>query len=137
MLILAKIAGAIAIVVVCFFVTLAVLDYVGFPTPTTDQVRARNAKQIMAALEKHYAAKGKYPLLPEKDVLTSELRKPLVEGKFIAALPADPPDAAPIRYVSIDGNSFGMLVVQNKKNCLIEVRAAQTMWWGGPPPCQF
>jgi hypothetical protein len=135
---LAKIAGAIAIVVVSFFLALLALDYVGYPAPTLDQVRAGNAKQIMAALEKHRAAKGAYPVLPGADVVTSELRKPLVEGKFIAAIPEDPPDAEPTHYVSYDGQSFGLLVVQDKKNCLIEVRAPHKMgWWGQPPYCRF
>ena len=77
MSIIAKIAGAITIVVVSFFVTLRVLEYVGFAA-TADELRASNAKQIMAALEKYRAAKGAYPVLPDKDTLTIELRKPLV-----------------------------------------------------------
>jgi type II secretory pathway pseudopilin PulG len=134
---LTKIAGAIAIVVVSFFATLIALDYAGFPNPTEDQVRARNAKQVMAALEKYRAVKGTYPVLPVTDSVTSELRTPLVEGHFIAAIPVDPPDAAPTRYVSVDGKAFGLLVFQNKKNCLIEVRTTKSQWWGQPPPCQF
>jgi hypothetical protein len=136
MSILAKIAGAIAIVVVSFFVTLAALDYFSAP-PTTDQVRASNAKQIMAALEKYRAAKTTYPVLPLLDVSTVELRKPLVEGNFIAAIPTDPADAEGTRYVSIDGKSSGMRVVQNKKYCIIEVRTSRSGWWAQPPPCQF
>lgn len=134
---LAWIAGAIAIVVVSFFATLVILDYVGYPAPSADQVRAGNAKQIMAALEKHRAAKGAYPVLPVVDSITSELRKPLVDGKFIAAIPADPPDDEPTHYVSYDGSSFGLRVIQNKKPCLIEVRITKSGWWGQPPLCKF
>jgi len=138
MLNLAKIAGAIAVVAVSFFITLIVLDYIGYPAPTPDQMRASNAKQIMAALEKYRAAKGAYPVLAGSDSVITELRKPLVEGKFIAAIPADPPDAEPIHYATYDGQSFGLLVFQNNKGCLIEVRAPHTMgWWGQPPYCKF
>jgi hypothetical protein len=77
-------------------------------------------------------------VLPVQDSETSELRKPLVEGNFIAAIPADPPDAQPTHYVSYDGKSFGLLVVQGQAKCLIEVRAPQKMgWWGQPPYCKF
>ncbi len=135
MSILVKIAGAITIVVVSFFVTLTILDY--SPPLTPDQVRASNAKQIMAAVEKYRAAKGAYPVLPAVDSVAFELRKPLVEGNFIAAVPTDPSDAEATRYVSVDGKSFGLKVIQNKTSCLIEVRAYKSGWWGQPPPCQF
>jgi hypothetical protein len=129
-LVLRLIAGA-AIVVGSFAATNLVLDY--YYPRSVNEVRTRNAKAVMAALEKHKAAKGGYPVL--LDGLVGELSEPLVKGGFINALPSDPVGPQFLRYVSYDGKAYGMLVGLEGGPCLIEMGISKSGFWGQPPAC--
>jgi type II secretory pathway pseudopilin PulG len=93
-----------------------------------DQVRAGNAKLLMAALEKYRSSKGAYPVLLDKPI--TDLKSTLVDGGFLKEIPPDLRDAQPMRYVSHIGTSYGMLSTKNRKRCLIEVGVSNTGWWG-------
>ena len=130
-LVLRLIAGA-AIVVVSFATTNLLLDY--YYPRSVNEIRIRNAKAIMAALEKHRKAKGAYPVLA--DGLVVELSGPLVKGGFINAFPSDPVGSEFIRYVSYDGRAYGMLVgFEGGAPCLIEMGISKSGFWGQPPTC--
>jgi hypothetical protein len=122
-----------SIVATSFFGTLYMLDWFD-----PDAVRVRNANLIMAALEKHLAAKGSYPLLPVRDSYASQLAAPLVAGGFIGAIPADPPGTEPIHYASFDGKSFGLWMHFARSGpCKIVVGGPSAGWWGETPACSF
>ena len=82
----------------------------------------------MAALEKYRNAKGAYPLFPNNRI--TDLKPTLVDGGFLAGIPRDPPDAQPMRYISIAGTSYGILSTKNRQPCLIEVGTTNSGWWG-------
>jgi hypothetical protein len=111
----------------CVFAVLLALDS-GRPPPSPDQTRAGTAKLLMAALEKYRSAKGAYPLLSNTRV--TDLKPTLVDGGFLAAIPLDPADAQPMRYISTTGTSYGILSTKNRQPCLIEVGISNTGWWG-------
>jgi hypothetical protein len=143
------IIGGIGVVAVSFFATLFVLDYKeSVPTDPNgrDLLRAEHARSIEAALEKYRSARKTYPVFPSADVLLSDLKKALVDGGYLNTIPADPLwRDKPYRYVSYNGSSYGLLfhVELAKANipkggqCLIEVGASATGWWGQPPTCPF
>jgi hypothetical protein len=125
--------GGMAVVTIFFFGTLFVLDFLD-----PDAVRVKNAKSIMAALEKYRATKGTYPILPIRDSRTTELAGALVSGGYLDAIPADPPGAEPIHYASFDGKSFGLWMHFVKASqCKIVIGAPSAGWWGDLPVCQF
>jgi hypothetical protein len=137
--------GGLAIVAVFFFGTVFVLDYFYLPYP--DYVRASHAKDIKIALEKYKAAKGRYPATFPSNPLT-DIRKDLVGGGFIGALPSDPiyGDAVSSGYMYASGGaSYGLLVhlkyatgnIPAGGVCLTGVGFAATGWWGNPPACPF
>jgi hypothetical protein len=68
-----RIVSGLTIVIVFFFGTLFLLNYLNPLTP--DSVRVKNVKSVMAALEKYYAANGAYPVLPVPDSLLPELSR--------------------------------------------------------------
>jgi len=84
-----------------------VLMVIGLNSPSdADQGSADAAKLLMVALEKYRGAKGAYPLLVDKPV--TSLKSTLVDGGFLKEIPPVPTDA-PMRYVSSDGTSYGIL----------------------------
>jgi hypothetical protein len=111
----------------CVFAVLLTLD-TGRPPPSPDQVRARTAKLLMAALDKYRSAKGAYPLLGNNRL--TDLRPTLVDGGFLTEIPPDLTDAQPMRYISTTGTSYGILSTKNRQPCLIEVGIKDTGWWG-------
>jgi hypothetical protein len=116
----------ISVAALCVSLVLLVID-LGRPLPA-DQVRAGTAKLLMAALEKYRSAKGAYPLLIDKPI--TALKSTLVDGGFLEEIPPVPTDA-PMRYISSDGKSYGILSKKNGKPCRIEVGAGDTGWWVG------
>jgi hypothetical protein len=137
--------GAVAIVVGSFFGTLFVIDMFGGPK-TTDQVRADHAARIKAGLEAYRRTRGQYPA-PFPDNPLTDLRKELVGGKFLAALPQDPfYELGPnqYRYVSGDGKIYGLLFHMKKpvkphgdSSCVTGVGSAGSGWWQNAPQCPF
>jgi hypothetical protein len=118
--------AALCIVAVFFFATLYALDLLD-----PNVVRKRNAQAIIGALERYYAAKGTYPVLPARDSYVPELAAPLVSGGFISAIPSDPPGLEPTRYYSYDGKSFGLLLhFKDYPPCKIAMRDPGKGWWG-------
>src|SRR3954471_23725842 len=76
--------GGLAIVALCFFGTLFVLEY--FDPGARDRVRAEHVRSLRAALENYRKARGSYPVYPDNPV--DALRKDLVDGGFMSAIPA-------------------------------------------------
>jgi hypothetical protein len=111
----------------CVFAVLLALD-TGRPPPSPDQIRAGTAKLVMAALEKYRTAKGAYPRLTNNPL--TDLKPALVEGGFLSDIPRDLTDAQPMRYISNNGTSYGILSTKNRQPCLIEVGISNTGWWG-------
>jgi hypothetical protein len=144
-----RIIGGLAVVVVSFFGTLLLMD--SFDTPDSldsiDRVRAGHARSIKAALASYKAKRGNYPF-PFAGSPLSDLKKELVDGGFLPAIPFDPGDLPDkrYRYIAPDGTAYGLLFhVQPRdgKNpadstCITGVEPAGGRWWGGsPPPCPF
>lgn len=111
----------------CVFSVLLALD-TGRPPPSPDQIRASTAKLVMAALEKYRTAKGAYPRLVNNPL--TDLKPALVEGGFLSDIPRDLTDAQPMRYISNNATSYGILSTKNRQPCLIEVGISNTGWWG-------
>jgi hypothetical protein len=114
----------------CVFAVMLAVD-TGRPPPSPDQVRARTAKLLIAALEKYRSAKGAYPMLGNNRL--TDLKPPLVDGGFLTEIPPDPTDAQPMRYISTTGTSYGILSTKNRQPCLIEIGITNTGWWGLTP----
>ena len=45
--------------------------------------------------------------------------------------------AQPMRYLSRTGTSYGILSAKNGRQCLVEVGASNTGWWGVRIPCAY
>lgn len=89
----------------------------------------------MGALERYYAAKGAYPVLPARDGYVPELAAALVSGGFISQIPSDAPGPEPTRYYSNDGKSFGLLLhFPTLFPCKITMRDPGKDWWGPETP---
>jgi hypothetical protein len=142
-LILMSMAG-LAIVVFFFFATLYALDY--NDRRARDGIRAEHAKLLRTALENYRKTRGTYPLFPDNFV--DDLKKDLVDGGFLRAIPADPlrgsPPGQQYRYVS-DGTIYGLLFKIELANgnitagglCLTGVGTKGTGIWAEPPDCPF
>jgi hypothetical protein len=131
MRIVANILGGIAVVAFSFFATLYAIDYYD-SRRSPDEIRTRNAKAVMAALEKYRAAKGSYPVIPDRPI--SELAGPLAD--FIAAIPPDPP-GKPTQYASFDGKIYALLMNFDRDGrCIVEPKKIKTGFWG-VTPCGF
>jgi hypothetical protein len=137
--------GGAAIVAVFFFGTLFVLDSQTPETP--DSIRVAHARSLKAALEKYRSAQGVYPS-PFLDNPLTDLKRALVDGGYLRAIPRDPDLSAvdkQYRYVSRDGKTYGLLFhvqfpigkIPAGGNCLTGVGTANTGWWGQPPDCPF
>jgi hypothetical protein len=125
-------------------VTLLAFDY--FHPINPDLVRANQAKALKLALESYRAAHGTYPH-PFGGNSLQYLKKPLVDGGYIATIPIDPVfgETNQSRYVSIDGLTYGLLFqlqsaagkVPAGGTCITGAGTAGTGWWGQPPDCPF
>jgi hypothetical protein len=139
--VLVRIIGGIAIVAISFFGTLFTLDYLD-----PDSVRATHAKSVKAALEKYRSAKGAYPF-PFPDNPLTDLKKVLVDGGYLVAIPDDPvfgaKDKDRYRYVSNSGKNYGLLFhlstgkTPSGSTCLTGVGTAGYGFWGQQPECPF
>jgi hypothetical protein len=138
-----RILGGLAVVLVSFFGTLLVLD-VFFKS--VDGVRADHAKSIKASLENYRVKRGTYPF-PFTGNPLSDLKKDLVDGGYLTAIPQDPGELSDKNYyyVSDDGRSYGLLFHQRSHDpksptdsrCLTGIGIAGKGWWGPPPACLF
>lgn len=139
-------AGGGLLIMVLFFVgTLFVIDHYApdFNDPNTrNRLRGKHAEQLMNALEGYRKARGAYPLLPDNEV--DDLKRFLVEGGYLAAIPSDPlrqTRGKQYRYGTPDGIAYGLLfhiesADGSKLNqCLMGTRGRQ--FWGDPPACPF
>lgn len=136
--------GAIAIVAGSFFGTLFVYDYL-YQLPYPDNVRAAHATAVKEAMEKYRVAKGGYPAYSGP---LEGLKRELVSGGFIGAVPLDPVYASdPTNGYQIAANStaYGLLVhLKNATDylpansaCMTGVKFDGVGWWGNPPKCPF
>ena len=123
-----RIVQALAIISIAALCNVSLVLLAPNPRHSQDQVRAGNAKLLMAALEKYRSTKGAYPLLVDKPI--TDLKSTLVDGGFLKEIPRDLTDAQPMRYVSHTGTSYGILSTKNREPCLIEVGVSNTGWWG-------
>ena len=135
-------AGGFAVVAAFFFGTLYFLNQ--RDGGARDLVRAEHAKTIKAALENYFGARGVYPLFPDNPV--DDLKKDLVDGGFVRAIPSDPlGKEQQYRYVSSNGKSYGLLFHLEQANgkipaggtCLTGVGTSAKGWWSQPPDCPF
>jgi hypothetical protein len=136
--------GGLAIVALFFFATLFVLQYLD--PGARDRIRAEHIKSLRAALESYRSARGSYPIYPDNPV--DDLKKDLVDGGFLTAIPADPlrgsPGGQQYRYVS-DGRRYGMLIkleagsskIPSGGLCLTGVETKGSGMWREPPDCPF
>jgi hypothetical protein len=139
-----RIVGGLAIVAAFFFGTLFVLDYTALKYP--DSLRAAHAKSFKAALERYHSARGYYPYPFPNNVL-SDLKKELVDSKYLDVIPVDPSGMKEKEYyyVSNDGKTYGMLFhlqfpvgkIPAEGTCITGVGTAGTGWWNQPPDCPF
>jgi hypothetical protein len=142
-----KIIGGLAIVLISFWGTLFLI---GTPEYENNQLRAKHARLLADALEKYRQARGMYPVLPENPV--DDLKRELVEGKFLDAIPNDPARAATgrqYRYAG-GGRAYGLLITLEPEPALAGVSKAKPAMtcaagvnikgsgaWGDPPACPF
>ncbi len=122
------ICAGTAIFTASFFATLWFLDRSPVSAAKSDA-----AKVLVVALENYRSYRGTYPIFLNIDVPLSELEGALTHAGVIAALPAIE-WVKLSRYVSVDGNSYGLLVSKNPP-CLVEVNISKSTWWGQPPAC--
>jgi hypothetical protein len=139
--------GGVVIVAGFFFGTLLILDYLAASTlQYPDSVRAAHATSLKAALERYRSAQGSYPS-PFPDNPVTDLKKQLVDGKYLDSIPKDPDTNPEIQYhyVSNDGKAYGLLFrlkfaagkVPAGGSCLTGIGTARSGWWGQPPDCPF
>jgi hypothetical protein len=127
-----KILSGLAIVGVFFFGTLFLLDQID-RRRSPEAVRAEGVKSIKAALE-YRSARNAYPDLPNGPI--TQLADPLVGGGYLVAIPNELQGSSN-RYLS-DGKSYGLRIArQSGGDCIVEVGATKTGWWGLTLPCSF
>jgi hypothetical protein len=100
-----------------------------------DTPMAREARSIMAGLQKYHAARGAYPILDSPLV---ELKELLAKDGYLGSASGDLSgidNAA--RYASVNGKSYGMLFHPSGTRCLVEVGRSYIGWGERPPPCPF
>jgi hypothetical protein len=139
-------AGGGLVIVVLFFVgTLFAIDYYApdFNGPNIrNRLRGKHAELLMNALEGYRKARGAYPVFPDNEV--DDLKRFLVDGGFIVAIPAEPLRQTlgkQYRYAAPDGSIYGLLLnVESPEpmklnRCLMGTRGRG--FWGDPPACPF
>jgi hypothetical protein len=132
-----RVLVAFGIVLFFFYGTIFILDFYDAPPPNS---LAQETKSLRMALQGYRRERGKYPILPDNPI--GDIKKQLVSGGYLAGDQTEQDKDA--RYVSLDGNSYGLLFHINRGQdnplgipCLIEVDAKATGWWGQPPRCPF
>lgn len=140
--------GGLAIVAIFFFGTLFAIDYFApdLNGPgVRDRLRAKHAAILKEALANYKKTVGSYPNLPDNDV--DDLKKYLVDGGYLSAIPNDPLRAtsgSKYRFSS-RGTSYGLLFQLEEASgkipahggCLTGVGTAGSGMWGQPPDCPF
>jgi hypothetical protein len=106
-----------------------------FRAPPVDTPMAREARSIMAALQKYHAAWGAYPILESPLV---ELKQQLASGGFLGPESGDfsATDNAAL-YVSVNGKSYDLLFTVDRSRCIIEVGRSYIGLGEKPPPCRY
>jgi hypothetical protein len=130
---LVRVVGA-AIAVLAFY-----FAYLSLHKSPAHQPQFEKLRTLVRQLEQHRDAKGGYPQAPD-GVPIGELEKALADSGVAFRTSMDfantDPDA---RYLSIDGDSYGILFHFHRANasgtCIVEMRTFWTGWWGQPPPC--
>jgi hypothetical protein len=146
MRLLLKVIGGLAIVLISFWAT---LYFITSREHENNQLRAKHAKLLAAALEKYRLARGVYPTVQGP---VDDLKQELVEGKFLEAIPSDPARSATgqqYRYVG-GGTKYGLLIILEPEPAMAGVTAAKptltctvgvnirgTGAWDDPPSCPF
>ncbi|MBR1120198.1 hypothetical protein JQ628_01635 [Bradyrhizobium lablabi] len=142
---LLQVVGGLAVIAASFLGTLAVLDLFNSGR-ANNELREQHIKSLSGALEKYRQARGFYPL--RQDAPVDDLKRDLVDGGFIAAIPSDPaqPKGPQYRYAG-GANTYGLLVTFEPQSYLIGTKAGFTCTvgvkikgsgaWGDPPLCQF
>jgi hypothetical protein len=140
------VTGALATIAIFFFGTLFALDFYS-PAHATNRLRAEHVKLLADALEKYHRARGAYPNLPGSPV--DELKRELVDGGFLEAIPSDPARLSKGQeYLYVGGGDvYGVLVTLEPEPLLIGTKAAFTCVvgvhilgsgaWGDPSACPF
>jgi hypothetical protein len=139
-------AGGGLVIVVLFFVgTLFAIDHFApdFNGPNIrNRLRGKHAELLMNALEGYRKARGAYPVFPDNEV--DDLKRFLVEGGYLAAIPAEPLRQTlgkQYRYAAPDGSVYGLLFnvegpeALKLSPCLVGTRGRG--FWVDPPACQF
>jgi hypothetical protein len=144
---LLKVTGGLAIVLISFWGT---LWFIGTPEYENNQLRISHAKLLAEALEKYRQARGTYPIMQDNPV--DDLKRELVEGKFLDAIPSDPAQGATgrqYRYAG-GGKAYGLLITLEPEPAMTGVSKAKPAMtcaagvnikgsgaWGNPPTCPF
>jgi len=145
MRLLLRVTGGLAIVMIFFWGTLFIL---GSPEYVNNQLRAKHVRVLADALEKYRQAQSGYPVLSDNPV--DDLKRELVDRKFLEAIPSDPARAATgrqYRYAG-GGRAYGILVTLEAEpslfgltgtkpafTCVAGVNIKGSGAWGDPPAC--
>jgi O-antigen ligase len=127
-----KILGGLAILAVLLFGGLFSWRY--FQVTPVNTPMAREAKSIMAALQKYHGARGAYPIL---DSPLAELKEVLVKDGYLGSESGDlsgTDDAA--WYASVNGKSYGLRFHPSGTLCLVQVGRSY-IWGDQLPRCPF
>jgi hypothetical protein len=128
-----KILGGFAIPAVLLLAGLLSWNY--FQTPPVNTPMAREARSIMAALQKYHAARGAYPILESPLV---ELKQELARGGYLGPESGDSSGADNAAlYVSVNGKSYDLLFTVDRSRCIIEVGRSYIGLGEKPPPCRY
>jgi hypothetical protein len=137
--------GGFAIVALFFVGTLFAIDHFApdFNGPNVrNRLRGKHAELLMNALEGYRKAGGTYPVFPDNEV--DDLKRFLVDGGYLAAIPADPLRQTlgkQYHYASPDGSAYGLLFnvespeTRKLSACLLGTRGRG--FWADPPACPF
>jgi len=147
MRLLLRVTGGLAIVMIFFWGTLFIL---GSPEYVNNQLRAKHVRLLADALEKYRQARNAYPVLANNPV--DDLKRELVDAKFLEAIPSDPARAATgrqYRYAG-GGRAYGILVTLEPEpslfgltgtkpalSCIAGVNIKGSGAFGDPPACPF
>jgi hypothetical protein len=136
------ILGGLTVFLTFFTGTLVILDYID-PAASRNRTRAEHAKLLGDALQKFKNARGGYPV--GSGGLIDEIRKDVVDGGFLSAMPRDPKGQS-YSYVG-GGDRYGLLFVLEAQPALMGTRPALICLsgvkikgqgaWGDPPECPF
>jgi hypothetical protein len=140
------VAGGLTIFVLFFFGTLFIFDLFS-SSRANNRLRAEQVTLLSDALGKYHQARGVYPSFPDNPV--DDLKKDLVDGGFLKAIPSDPARSSNRQQYRYAGGSqtYGILVMlepepflvgtRNAVECVVGANIKGSGAWGDPPPCPF